>query len=90
MRWGAQSAAWIALVCTWLAAGLGLWLLLSGKYDSVYNLVLLGIVPHALWLTKALVRFLRQQEKPETIPGLMVLSLTYMMWFVLVPFGKLL
>lgn len=89
VRLGAQSAAWVALACTWLAAGAGLWLLFSGKYGHVYNLVLLAAIPHAIWLTLELVRFLRLEEKPETIPKLMVLSLTYMMWFVLVPFGKL-
>ncbi len=83
VRFGPNAAAWFALVTTWLALALAAWVF--SKSSLVYSWVIFLAVPHAILLSIELRRFIRYKNKPGTINKLMVLALTYMMWFVIVP-----
>ena len=83
VRFGLNHAALFALVTTWIAAALAIWVYFQDS--RIYSPVIFFIIPHGLWLSYELIKYRRLKEKPETINSLMILSLTYMMWFALVP-----
>ncbi|MBK9014351.1 MAG: NAD(P)H-dependent oxidoreductase [Saprospiraceae bacterium] len=89
VRFGKNAAAGFAIACTLLAMASAFYIHYAGMASNAYNWVLWLAVPHGLWLVWALWRFIRQSEKPTSIPGLMVLSLTFLMWYALIPFFML-
>ena len=75
--------------CTLLAMTGAFYIYYANLAPGAYGDVLWLAVPHGLWLILELFRFIRRREKPDSIPGLMVLSLTFLMWYALVPFFRL-
>lgn len=65
------------------AAALGVWFLfLAGEaWGATVGLILL----HALALLVALFRFRRRHEHSQRIDGMMMLALSYVLWFSIVP-----
>jgi len=46
-------------------------------------------IPHGVWLAWLLVRRMKSGKPPGRIDGLMVASLTFLLWFGLVPLVRL-
>ncbi len=87
---GRRRAARAAMGCTAAAVLVGgVWRYLPAT-DGLYDGLLLVALPHAAWLFVRLRRYLRAPELPARIDPLMALSLSFMLWFVLVPLLNLL
>lgn len=61
----------------------------SSHLNEVYRNIIYLAVIHAAWLLSMLYKFIRTEKKPNRIDGIMAVSLSYIMWFALVPFIKL-
>ena len=85
VRSGKKTAATIAIVTT-LAAALSIILLkepnLAGR---AYSNLVYAIIPHAILLCYRINGYIRNPSAPARIDSLMVLSLTYFVWFGLIP-----
>lgn len=90
VRFGKNKAAFVSIVCTVLALISSLYLYFNSLVPGVYNSILLLPVFHGAWLIFALVKYINVVQKPRQINELMILSLTYLMWFALIPFFELL
>ena len=90
VRLGPRKAALIAGAAALLAALCGLLLLAMGLFASAAGYLLLLTLPHAVWLMLAIRRYLEHGESCRKIDGLMTLSLTFVLWFGLVPLLDLL
>ncbi len=86
---GRNNAAIAAISCTVIAMGSAIYLYASGLVPGAYNLFLLPAIFHGLWLIVMLSKYINQVQKPTYINQLMILSLTYLMWFALIPFFSL-
>jgi putative NADPH-quinone reductase/1,4-dihydroxy-2-naphthoate octaprenyltransferase len=82
---GRRTAIGLAMGLTLLAAGVGLawqwWNVAGSAYDGIVYVVL----PHAVLLVTMLQQHLGQDEPPKRIDRLMVVSLTYIFWFGVLP-----
>jgi hypothetical protein len=56
----------------------------------VYNGILFGVIPHCILLTVLLVRYSKKFSGPARTDLLLVIALTYLMWFAVVPLINLL
>ena len=83
---GINNAAITAMSCTVMAIVSAIYLYASDLVPGAYNLFLLPAVFHGLWLMVMLNKYINQPQKPKHINQLMILSLTYLMWFALIPF----
>jgi 1,4-dihydroxy-2-naphthoate polyprenyltransferase len=73
-----------------LAAAAVALLLLVEPYGGIFSWLLLAAVPHAALLVSRLQRYREARPSPGRIDGLMALSLSYILWFVLAPLLALL
>ncbi|GLH72031.1 hypothetical protein GETHLI_05330 [Geothrix limicola] len=87
---GPRRAVALALGAALAAAALGLCGRLLGYYDGLSGLAIYLAVAHGLVLAWRLARFFRQGAPTMRIDGLMVLALTYLLWFGLIPLVHLL
>lgn len=85
VRLGQRGALTLALVFTLLAASSALIWQLTGLASGAYAGSAYVIVPHALWLSSRLVARRESAQPPGRIDALMIASLTYVLWFALVP-----
>ncbi len=90
VRFGNNIAAYIAAFFVVLSVVLSTVLYLSGDADAYYGNAILLAIPHSIWLSILIINFIKKQQKPRHITLLMIASLTYLLWFVLVPFFRLL
>ena len=60
-----------------------------GLYGGLSGLAILLAVVHGLLLARAILRYLRQGAPCARINGIMVLALTYILWFGLIPLALL-
>jgi 1,4-dihydroxy-2-naphthoate octaprenyltransferase len=86
VRFGKNKAAWAAIICTVMALISSFYLYFNNLVPGAYNYILLLAVFHGLWLVNELFKFIKLPSKPAQINKLMVISLTYLMWFALIPF----
>jgi len=86
VRFGKNKAALGAIVCTVMALVSSFYLYFNDLVPGAYNYLLLLSVFHALWLILELLKYINVAVKPTQINKLMLLSLTYLMWFALIPF----
>jgi 1,4-dihydroxy-2-naphthoate polyprenyltransferase len=89
VRAGIRGAYAIAALCTVLAAGLALALERLPVLAPLLGGIGYGVLPHALLLLLMLAARTRRPPQAERIDGLMVVSLTYILWFVAVPLWHL-
>ena len=85
VKFGKRTALKLAITFAWLAA-IAAFVVKSilGESDPYGNLVW-AIIPHTLLITYFLIQFLRKPELPHRIDSLMIVTLTYIIWFVLIP-----
>lgn len=86
---GRQGAAWAALAFAVAAAFCGVLWQRWGLFGGASGLAVFLALPHALLLVRAILRYLRRGAPCERIDGLMVLALTYLLWFGIIPLAHL-
>lgn len=89
VRLGKNRAAYLAAFFVLLSVISILFLKESDYLNEVYGNIIYLAVIHAFWLLSMLYKFIRTEKKPNRIDGIMAVSLSYIMWFALVPFIKL-
>lgn len=89
VRLGQRRALWLATALTALAAAAAVSWDLLGLASGAYVGIVYLAVPHALWLGWLLYRRIESAAPPGRIDGLMAASLTYILWFGLVPVVQL-
>lgn len=89
VRWSRKRAAVLALAFTWLAAGLILAFRLWHVLPEAFGNLVWAVIPHAGLLTLLIWRYLGRVAAPSRIDGLLLASLTYLIWFALIPFLNL-
>ena len=87
---GPHRAAATAGVFAMLAAAAAILLRQQGWMPSAAGLLIYLTLPHALWLGLAIRRYIRQGEACRRIDGLMAKSLSFVLWFGVVPLLDLL
>jgi putative NADPH-quinone reductase/1,4-dihydroxy-2-naphthoate octaprenyltransferase len=87
---GGRRAAGLAIFFTIAAALTVTAFALLNLLPSVFKNILFGVLPHAALLTWMLTRYFYNYKSPGRIDGLIVVALTYLMWFALVPLLNLL
>ena len=88
VRLGRHRAAIFAAVSALCAALLPL--CLTGPVLAWLWWTALPAIPHAIWLTVRLRRFMQNGSPPGRIDALLVIALTFMIWFCIVPLTVLL
>jgi 4-hydroxybenzoate polyprenyltransferase len=89
VRLGRKGAARMAIVFSILAAMAVIGLSLTGSMHAAFRYLVIPVIPHAAYLCYRLIRYLRDPDPPHRIDGLMVLALTYILWFGLIPLVNL-
>lgn len=89
VRLGKNRAAYLASFFVVASVIAMLFLKESNHLNEVYGNIIYLAVIHAIWLLGMLYKFIRTEKKPNRIDGIMAVSLSYIMWFALVPFIKL-
>lgn len=90
VRLGKEKAAYLAGFFVLLSVVSALLLRESVLLQEIYGDMVYIAVLHATWLYVLLFRFARAEKKPHRIDGILVVALSYIMWFALGPFIKLL
>lgn len=86
---GKNNAAVISMVFVLSATVSAVLLKLSGPLPAIFGNAIFLTIPHALFLSYLIVRFVKRKQKPDRIDGLMVVALLYILWFGLIPLIKL-
>lgn len=86
VRFGKDNAAVIAMICVLLSLITVLVIYFMNPAPGAYNWTLAGAVVHGGVLLLKIRAYLQTENRSETINGLMVWALTYLLWFVLIPF----
>jgi 1,4-dihydroxy-2-naphthoate polyprenyltransferase len=89
VRLGQRGVLRLSIVFTGLAAAAALLWDVLGLATGAYAGIAYVAVPHALWLGWLLYRRLESGTPPGRIDGLMMASLTFVLWFGLVPVVRL-
>ena len=85
VRWGKNVAAVLAMLFTILSAACILFFKVFDYPNGVYSSLVYAIIPHALLLCFMIYKYLKEPVKPDRIDSLMVISLTYLIWFGAIP-----
>ena len=89
VRFGKKNAARTAMTFTVLAAISVIIFSFAGPYRQIFQLLLIPVIPHAAWLCLRLYRYTKNPNPGQRIDGLLVLALSYILWFGLVPLAAL-
>ncbi len=89
VRLGHRNTLWLATAFTVLAAAAAVLWDLFGVANGAYAGIAYLAVPHALWLAWLLYRRIESAASPGRIDGLMAASLTFILWFGIVPVLRL-
>jgi 1,4-dihydroxy-2-naphthoate polyprenyltransferase len=89
VRLGQRNTLWLATAFTALAAAAAVLWDLLGLADGAYAGIAYLAVPHAIWLAWLLYRRIESSVPPGRIDGLMAASLTFVLWFGIVPVLRL-
>ena len=89
VRLGRRNTLWLATAFTALAAAAAVLWDLLGLASAAYAGIAYLAVPHALWLAWLLVGRIETAAPPGRIDGLMAVSLTFILWFGIVPVLRL-
>ncbi|MDB5869370.1 MAG: ycaK [Polaromonas sp.] len=89
VRLGQQGALMLAVVFTGLAAAAALAWQVLNLAGGAYAGIAFAAIPHGAWLAWLLVRRMKSGKPPGRIDGLMAASLTFLLWFGLIPLLRL-
>jgi 1,4-dihydroxy-2-naphthoate octaprenyltransferase len=89
VRYGKKGAALLALASTWLAIIVILFFKLTHTLPEAFGYLIWPAIPHAGFLTILIYRYLKKGASASRIDGLLLTSLTYLIWFALIPFINL-
>jgi 1,4-dihydroxy-2-naphthoate octaprenyltransferase len=91
VRLGARHAIWLSGALVAAAAIAALIVARLPATLGAYDVIVWGMVPHAVLLIVLLARLARADKPPadRRIDGVMVVALSYILWFVVVPFWHL-
>ena len=82
---GKNGAAFLAILFTILSAACIIFLTAFNYPNGVYSSLVYAVIPHALFLCFKIYRYMKEPVKPDRIDSLMVMSLTYLIWFGAIP-----
>ena len=85
VRFGKKGAARLAIGFTWMAAITVIVFTLFRVAPPTFAYLVFAVIPHALFLTNRLNRYLKDPDPTPRIDSLMIASLTYLIWFALIP-----
>lgn len=85
VRFGKKNAAILALVFTGLSALTVILFAIFNSYPEIFNGILCFVVPHAIWLIILLNRYIQNPLPSKRIDSLIIVALTYLIWFGLIP-----
>jgi 1,4-dihydroxy-2-naphthoate polyprenyltransferase len=85
VRAGKNGAAYIAMLFTALSAATIVVYKEMSWASGAYNSLVYAIIPHACLLCWRLYQYIKQPFKPSRIDGLLVIALTYLIWFGIIP-----
>ncbi|WP_243302183.1 NAD(P)H-dependent oxidoreductase [Geothrix oryzisoli] len=86
---GRRGAAWAALGFTVAAAVSGVVWQQVGLFGGISGWAVFLAIPHGFLLARAIRKYLRRGAPCERVNGLMLLALTYLLWFGLIPLAHL-
>ena len=86
---GRRGAAWAALAFAAAAAVCGVVWQQRGLFGGPSGFAVFLALPHGLLLAWAIHRYLRRGAPCERIDGIMVMALTYILWFGIIPLAHL-
>lgn len=89
VKYGASSLFALAMGATAAAAVAAVLWHATGIADGAYAGAGYFVIPHAIWLLVLLRRYRIRLQAPARINGLMIAALTFILWFVVVPFVNL-
>lgn len=90
VRLGAINAARLAIVFI-IAATINVLLYTYFHFfEGIYQNILFGVIPHAAWLVFKLHQYIRSRPGEKRIDGLIIIALTFLMWFAVIPLLNLL
>ncbi|MDQ3059813.1 MAG: NAD(P)H-dependent oxidoreductase [Pseudomonadota bacterium] len=89
VRLGQRGALILALVLTLLAAGAALLWQVMGLTHGAYSGVAYAAIPHAALLAWLLYQRIKSRQPSGRVDGLMAASLTFLLWFGLIPLFRL-
>ena len=81
VKLGRVWAVRLAMVCTILAASMAVIWHETGLVGTAYSEAIYVVIPHAILLVWMLTQYLRSSVPPGRIDGLMLASLSYILWF---------
>ena len=82
---GPQAAAWVSIVSVAIACAAGLLLWFTGSLTGPTGTLILGAVPHAIILMVSIRNLINSGHFDRPINTIMVLSLSYILWFGIIP-----
>ncbi|HKZ65375.1 MAG TPA: NAD(P)H-dependent oxidoreductase [Chitinophagaceae bacterium] len=85
VRVGKKGAARLAISFTILSAVSIIVFILLDILPGTFNGILYGVIPHAGFLSFLLFRYIKDRNPCVRIDSLMIASLTYLMWFAVIP-----
>ena len=83
--WGPRGAVLLAIFFACLASLTGFLLWYFQIIRGSFSLFILAAIPHGIILLLALFKFLQSGDYDRRIEGIMVLALSYIIWFGLIP-----
>lgn len=89
VRLGVKTAVRFALFFTVLSAVTALVWYWLDVVPGAYGWAVFAVVPHAAFLSVSLFRYQQHESPTPLINGLMINSLTYVIWFGIIPFFQL-
>jgi 1,4-dihydroxy-2-naphthoate octaprenyltransferase len=89
VRLGKKNAAAIAMVSVALSITAVILFQLTGIMPGVFNNIIYGVLPHAALLIFYLWKYIKNPGPANRVDGLLIIALTYLMWFAVVPFLNL-
>jgi 4-hydroxybenzoate polyprenyltransferase len=89
VRVGKKGAAVLAIAFTILAAITAISFHLFNIIPGAYDYMIYAVLPHAVFLVWLIIRYLKNPSPSSRIDYLMIASLTYLIWFALIPLIKL-
>ena len=85
VRMGTKGAVRLSITFTLLSALVLALFAVMNVQPAAFNGILFGVLPHALILSYMLLRYSKKEKPPARIDGLMMVSLSYLMWFAIIP-----